>query len=437
MRQVSLLFIAVFALGFNCYAQNESKFKSLKGDIAKSDAATQDAKKSINPKTWMDRGKLFQDAYGINVSFLRVGLTPDEAKMFFKDPLQILSSVEGGTKKETYEYSQIKLNFENGTLASWVETEAVTDDPLGKAISAYQKATSLDEKGKNTKKINEAYAVIINDLSAKAFNEYELKKYKDAYNSAEQRIAVNKLLGKQDTSFYYYAGAFALTQSEIDSSMWQQAADNLEKAAQLGFKENADRKGEIYHQLFTAYLKLGQPENALKAVKTGFEKNPSNLSLVIDLINYYMNRNQNQEALTYIDQAIAKEPKNAQLYFAKGKMLDELGEKEKAIEAYDQAIAADPTRYDSYYNKGVVFYNSALKLYDDANNASNAEFDAKMKIADEEFMKVIPLMEKALELNPGDHNIMDILKTLYYRLKTRYPELEAKYNDIVKKLEAK
>ncbi|MDR1171945.1 MAG: tetratricopeptide repeat protein [Bacteroidales bacterium] len=435
MKQIALLMAAVFFLGVSCFAQNESKFKSLKDNIAKSDAATQDAKKSINPKTWMDRGKLFQDAYNANVGYLRFGMPTTEAPLYFKEPKQALTVEEAGEAKEIYEYSQIKLHFAGGLLKSWEETETVVNNPLADAVSAYQKAASLDEKGKNAKKIGEAYKAIAIDLENKFFNEIALVKYKDAYNTALQRIDVSKLTGVADTSYYFYAGYAAYAQSEIDSSMWQQTVDNLEKALSLGYKEIGDSKGQIYDILYIAYIKIGDPEKALKSAQTGFEKYPDYERLMYDLINYYLSRQENEQALNYLDRAVAKDPQNANLLFAKGKVLDELGEREKSLAAYDEAIAANPKYFEPYFNKAVVYYNNAIKLMDDANaEKTTAGFEAKKDIADEEFQRAVPLLEKALEINPDEAATMETLRILYYRLKTKYPEYEAKYEDFSKKL---
>ena len=435
MKKITLLGAAIFMIGFNCFAQNESKSKSLKDNLTKSDAATQDPKKGINPKTWMDRGKLFQDIYSVNVSFLRFGMPTTEAKLYFKDPKQVLTSEEGGVVKETYEYGQIQLNFENGALKSWVETQTIVDNPLGEAVNAYQKASSLDDKGKNSKKINDAYKAISGDLENRFFNEIALSKYKNAYSTAIQKIDINKIAGVIDTAYYFYAGYAALAQSEIDSSMWQLAIDNFEKALSYGYRETGDDKGQIYDLLYTCYTKVGNPEKALKTAQTGFEKFPNYERLMYDLINYYLQRGENSQALDYLDQAVAKDPNNANLLFAKGKVLDELGEREKSLASYDAAIAANPNYFDAYYNKAVLYYNSAIMIMDDASNAkTNAEFEEKKNVADEEFMKAIPLMEKAHQLNPDEQSTMETLRTLYYRLKTKYPELESKYNDISQKL---
>ena len=432
MKKIVFLLVAVFLIGSKCIAQNESKFKSLKDNINKNDVATQNPKKGIDPKTWMDRGKLFQDAYNVNVGFLRPGMPALEAKLFFKEPKQVLSSEDG---KETYEYSQLKLNFENGGLTTWEETMQNFDNPLAEAVKAYQKATSLDEKGKNTKKITEAYRSISRDLESKFFNEYTLKKHEDAYQTITQKIEVSNLLGFRDTTYYYFAGFVAFEQSEIDSSRWQLAIDNFEKALSLGYKETGDNKGQIYDLLYNAGINTGDSLKALKYAQTGFELYPNSERLMYDLINYYMSRGENHKTLEYIEQAVARDPKNALLLFAQGRVLDQLGEIEKSHAAYDAAIEADPKYFDPYYNKAVTYYNYAVKLMDEANNEkTNAGFEAKKNLADDEFAKSIPLLEKALEMKPDDAPTMEILRSLYYRLRVRYPELEAKYNEMSEKL---
>ena len=436
MKKIVLI-VAVFFLGVNCFAQNEAKFKSMKDNIAKSDAAIQDAKKGANIKTWLDRGKLFQDAYNVNVGLMRQGMSATEAKLFFKNPRQVVTSEEGGALLETYEYSQFKLNFENGSLRTWEETQTVVDNPLGEAVNAYKQASSLDDKGKNTKKINDSYKMITNDLETRFFNEYYLSRYTDAYQTALQRIDVSKLMGVTDTLYYFLAGFAAMEQSKIDSSMWQSSINNFEKAVSLGYRETGESKGQIYDLLYNAYIKINEPEKALKYAQTGFELNPNYEQLMYDLINFYLSREENDKALEYLEQAVSKDPTNPVLLFAQGRVLDQLGEKEKSLAAYDAAIAADPKYFEPYFNKAVVYYNEAIKLMEEANDAkTNAEFDAKKKIADQEFMKAIPLLEKALELQPNDTNTMETLRILYYRLRTVYPELEAKYNDIVKRLES-
>jgi len=436
MKKIVFLVAAVFFLGVNCFAQNESKFKTAKENIDKNDLVIQNPKKNINPSTWMDRGKLFYDAYNINIAPLSFGMPALNAELFFKKPKQIVPSEEDGVTMEVYEYSQIKLYFANGGLRSWEEIKTVVDNPLGEAVKAYQKAASLDEKGKNTKKINEAYVSINRDLENKFFNEYALAKYADAHKTALQRIEVSKLLNVTDTIYYFYAGFAAYMLSDSDSTQWQTAIDYFEKALALGYKETGESGGQIYDLLYNACISNGNDELALEYAKTGFEKYPNYERLMYDLINYYLKRGENHKTLEYLDQAVARDPENSNLLFAQGRVLDELGEKEKSLAAYDAAIAVSPTFFDPIFNKAVVYYNFAVKLMEECNDEkTQAGFDKCKDLADEEFSKAIPLLERALELRPDEVNTLETLKTLYFRLRVKFPEYEAKYNEINQRLE--
>jgi len=443
MKKIIFFIATVFLLGTNCFAQNESKFKSLKDNLDKNATATQHPKKGIDPKTWMDRGKFFHEAYNVNVGFMRFGLAASDLKLFFmgKDPLQILSSEVGGILKETYEYNQINVFFENGFLKSWEETKKVADNALSEAVKAYQKAAELDEKGKNTKKINEAYKAISNDLETRFFNEYTLyldgnpSKVKEAYNTALERIEVNRLLGISDTSYYFYAGFMAYAISEKDNSMWQQTIVNLTKALELGFREEEERKGQIYELLFNAHINIGDSAKALSYAQTGFQLYPNYDGLMYNLINYYIWTNETHKTLEYLEQAVARDSKNPLLLFSYGRVLEEFNETEKSLAAYNAAIDLDPDFFDAYFNKAVLFYNTAVKMMEEADEERvQAVYEAKMEKVFDEFAKAIPHMEKAYSIKPNDVLTMETLRSLYFRLRTKFPEMEAKYHEVSKKL---
>ncbi|MDR2847598.1 MAG: tetratricopeptide repeat protein, partial [Bacteroidales bacterium] len=168
----------------------------------------------------------------------------------------------------------------------------------------------------------------------------------------------------------------------------------------------------------------------------GFALNPNDLGLIYIMINYYLERNESNNALDYVAKAKASDPKNPTLWFAEGSLLDKLGKPVEALVAYDQAIVLEPTNYSFYYNKGVVYFNHAVKLLEEADKAkTNAEFDKWKSASDKEFFNAVAPMEKALELHENDRDVMETLKSLYFRLRTQYSEMEGKYNDIVKKLE--
>ena len=433
MRRIVFFIVAIFFFCLSSFAQNDNKIRQLRDNIAKNDVATQHPKKSTNVKTWLDRGKLFYDAYSVNVEYLRFNLPVSEARLFFREPRQIISGDDGS---ETFVYSNIKLIFENDALRNWEVTNSAADNPLAESFSAYQKARTLDPKGKNERRIDDAIRVIINDLETKFFNEFYLEKYLDAYNTAIQRIEFSQASGVTDTIYHFLAGFAAFTKSSNDDSMWQQAIDKFEAALNIGYRETGDRRGEIYNLLYTAYKSIGNDEKALYYAKTGFERHPEYTQLMYDLINYFLERNDNTLALEYLEQAVARDPNNAILLFAKGKVLDELGETEKSIGAYESSIKVDPTYFDPYYNLAVVHFNQGVR-YDELANEQRiqAEYDRYKNLSDEAFYKAIAPMEKAYELRPSEISTVETLRTLYFRLRVKYPELEAKYDNMRRILE--
>ena len=83
--------------------------------------------------------------------------------------------------------------------------------------------------------------------------------------------------------------------------------------------------------------------------------------------------------------------------------MDELGFRDEAFEAYDAAIAIDPNDFKPYFNKAVVYYNSAIKMMDDANQEKTIEgFETKRDLAEAEFKKAIDPLEKAHNVNPNE-----------------------------------
>jgi len=436
MRRIALLFVAIFFLGINCFAQNDNRIRTLRTNIESNNEAIQNPRRNTNIRTWLDRGRLFYDAYNVNVGFLRFGLSPMEARLYFREPREIVTSIDDGTEVETWVYSSLRLNFVDGGLRTWEETNPVVENPLMESARAFQRARELDDRGRNARRITDGLQSIVNDLEIRFFNEFYRLRFSEAYNTALERIEVNNLLGVTDTTYYFFAGFAAFAQSEIDSSMWTQAIQKFERALEIGYREVGDNRGQIYNLLYLAYIGKGNPETALRWAKTGFERYPNYEQLMYNLINYYLEREENALALEYLEQAVARDPNNAVLLFAQGRVLDELGEREKAIVAYNASIAANPTFFDAYFNLAVVFYNEAIRLMSEANDArTQVEYDRLRGLADDEFYKAIAPMEKALELNPTETSVIETLRSLYLRLRVRHPEFEAKFEEMNRRLE--
>jgi Flp pilus assembly protein TadD len=165
---------------------------------------------------------------------------------------------------------------------------------------------------------------------------------------------------------------------------------------------------------------LGDTVKSVEIMKQAFTKYPDDQLIIVQLINYYIMSGQPNEAITYLDKAIAKEKENSSYYLAKGVALDKIGRPEEAIEIYKKAIEVKPDNADAYYNIGVIYFNRGVKQFEVANavpTSEQARYDAEKKKSDDEFVKAVPFLEKAVQYNPKDAYISEQLKNLYFRLK--------------------
>ncbi len=305
------------------------------------------------------------------------------------------------------------------------KVKTLVDEPLKKAWESYQKAIQLDEKGKVHKSI-EIYLPMLNaDFINKAVEEFKNKEYKAAMEYFDLALQVGKdpvFNGAIDTSIIYNAGL-----SAYNGKIWNKAIEYLTKAKDMGYGG-----GAIYVLLKNAYLEKGDTLTGLKILKEGFQKMPTEKSIIFELINYYLLVEDNsQAAIDYINKALEQDPDNASLYFAKGLALDKIGKHDEAIAAYKLSIEKDPNYLNAYYNLGALIFNDGVTMFNKCNEImDNEKYKECVKQADEKFKESLPYLEKAHELDPKEINTLETLKVLYYRL-----HMYDKRDEIVKQLE--
>ena len=110
----------------------------------------------------------------------------------------------------------------------------------------------------------------------------------------------------------------------------------------------------------------------------------------------------------------------------------------EAIASLTKSVELKGDLFDTQFNLGVCYYNKAVDLFQKANEIMDAtKYNAAVGEANTVFMTAIPYFEKAYSLKPNDVDALKNLKELYFRLRTLKPEYQAKYDEIVKKLEGK
>ncbi len=174
----------------------------------------------------------------------------------------------------------------------------------------------------------------------------------------------------------------------------------------------------LYQGLAMMQKNAGKTDEAVATLQKGMKAFPNELALVIDMINIYLESGRETDAIDAMLKAIELDPKNHQLYFVTGVAYAKIKENDKALEYYKKAIEIKPDYSDAYNNIGAVYLelaNQQITKMGEPNvsDADYKKYDAKRL---ELLGLALPALEKANEMNPGNIETMDVLRTLYAKL---------------------
>jgi tetratricopeptide (TPR) repeat protein len=210
----------------------------------------------------------------------------------------------------------------------------------------------------------------------------------------------------------------------------------FDKCLEMGFES----AGDTYANLAEAYKQMGDVEKSKELLSMGFTKYPDSQSILVALINTYLESNDDpNKVLEFIQLAQRNEPNNPSLYYAEGNVLKNLDKFEDAIRLYEKSIEIDPNFFFGYFQLGQAFYDKAV----DIQTAASDELDDQkyMQMVEEldvMLEKAIAPFEKSFELVQDDEIrtvVVEYLKNIYFRLRTKSPEYEASYEKYNKMLE--
>lgn len=429
MKRTSIIFILFFAGLFTSFAQTSEgttaiDYQSLENRLAKSDKNLADEKKANLLKTWVDRAKVLEEIADVHAKILRINsMKNSEIKIYMKEPKEAKAYSDG---REEYIYDRVTFIFEGGVLKNWEETKPILATAKEDAVKAYDKVIELDIDKKYEKKVAEGLKNIRSIYGKLALANYYKKDYEKSHRAfaAYSDLGERKEVNITDTAFTFYAGVTAHL-----AKMYKEAIVYFEKVANLKYNDPV-----IYSTLKYCYYATGDTAKGIDALNRGLALYPDNVEVIVELINVYLNKGESTKALEFLQKAKEKDPTNKSFYFAEGTLYDKMGNTAKAIETYKKACELDSSYFDAFYNLGVIYFNSGVKMTEAANNEpDDKKYVEKKKLADEEFKKVLPYMEKAYYIisntkmtdNPDANNAimenkkatLETLKTLYYRLK--------------------
>ncbi len=361
----------------------------------------------------------------------------DKAKSFIDEALEN-ESTSSDPKTWNYKfqiYSAIaqSQNIEYKALVPQEELLPIIQE-------SFKKLEELDVKDKYASdlkdKIELTRGVTVN-AGAEAYNEGN---YLVALQAFAQAASMRETISIKDSLSYFYAAAAADQASQLDS-LPAEAKEQLKTAAIETYKEAAKLQyntEQVYPRLIYLLKQQGKDDEALNIIKEGRKIMPNDQALIIEELNYYLSNNQFDKALAGLELAVKNDPNNHNLYYAIGATFDNLanptdaeGKDLEKPENYDELIIKAKYNYekatqikadyfDAYYNLGALLYNNGVYYNNKANELDFRKEKAKIeelsKISEDKFKEAMPILEKALELNPDDVGTKNSLISIYTRV---------------------
>ena len=215
----------------------------------------------------------------------------------------------------------------------------------------------------------------------------------------------------------------------MDKEKWDLAAAAYGYFADMATSSFAKNSGMVYADSTIAEIRFLQGysqynnkdyadayENCSTAFKMGYDRNNITGYLTSSLANLVQDMLDNKEytkAMNFINNAISADPDNAVLYDIKGFTAELQDGVEAAIPFYEMAMKVDPTYANGYMDAARCLVLQAQQIVDDNPNATNKDLLPKIQPL---YDKAIPLLEKALELNPEVPNAKSLLDNIRYWL---------------------
>ncbi|MET3732897.1 tetratricopeptide repeat protein [Moheibacter stercoris] len=348
--------------------------------------------------------------------------------------------------------------YESGTMYSIRNKSTKETEYFATEAEATSAAATGDYSKPKTEKLSGKYLPQVQD---KLRNQAEivLQLANSAYNSNNKETAGDKFLegsylvnalGGNGDLFKYNAAL-----SYHSANKYEKALDTYVELLNDGYTGEAtsyvgkDKEGkdvslnskdeaENYKKLglISTYKEVKTPSiekdiyvNALKAVLSMKKDNPivqkaekkyPNDEEIKNLISsIYLSTGNTEQFLNSLLENIKNNPNDASNYYNVGTVYMEKNEDAKAIEYFEKAIQKDPKYKNAYNNLALVKVKKEKEYVDIINaNLGNSskekqnykEYTEKRKNL---YIEIIPLLEKAFELDKTDYNAAKTLRQAY------------------------
>jgi len=433
---IASLLLTFFAAGF-LVAQNRDNIEKFRAQASRIltmiEKNPKNADKFYNQ---VDLAEALVTMYELNTSKLTFNVKPSDLERIYPGvkPESVDEKQEGTEKVAIYTYPYIQLKFINDQLRTWELRNLDIDNILNKALEAVNKAGELDKRNDSeaTKKLDSYRTSLRHAFNMNAFAAYFAKDYRSAYDNAMIYLNLMDKARLRDTTAQIYAVYYAQY-----GGMKDELLKAYDQAVSRKYRETKSNEGQMFLFAYQVYLERGDSLKALATLTKGAEFYPDNYDIIIKLINMYRDLNQKDQAVAYLHKAQTMNPGFAVLYLVEASLQHDLGNDSLSYILYKKVLELDDKNFRAYLNIGATEFDKGKAMILKAQEEENNDvYVARKKEAEDQMNVAVPYLEKAAELNPDPSNteILATLKSLYYLLRVRFPEYDARYKVLEQKL---
>jgi len=342
-----------------------------------------------------------------------------------------------------------------------------TDKNLSLAAKAYQDLISV-EKASGKMKFSTQAATSITDIKFKLINAAIADSKIDKHADSAKKLYDAYLLDKKDTLNLYYAASTYVNAKNYDEALklyeelktlnysgkgtsylavnklsgeedlFTTAAER-DRMVKLGTHDKPrtevipSKRGEIYKNMALILVEKGKTEDAKKAIAAARVANPEDTSLILTEANLYLETKDFDTYKKLIAEVLEKNPNDADLIFNLGVISANAKNQAEAEKYYKKVIEINPKYINAYINLAALKLENEKQIIDEMNKLGTSPKDMKRyevlkKQREDLFRSAVPFLQKAVELDPKNTDVVKTLLNVYSALEmtTEYKALKSK-----------
>lgn len=182
------------------------------------------------------------------------------------------------------------------------------------------------------------------------------------------------------------------------------------------------KKADVYKGIASILIEQGKVEEAKAAITEARKVNPNDSSLILAEADLYYKLNDLESYKRLIKEALEKNPNDVDLVFNLGVTSSNSNQIQDAEMYYRKAIEINPNYFNAYLNLSELLLRSDEKIVKEMNKLGTSEkdnkrYDALKAERAKNFNAIIPILEKAVQIDPTNEDVKKSLESVRNALK--------------------